>query len=66
MGAVLNAADEIAVSSFLCGKLSFLGISETVEQVYDKMSFAKSYTRLDDILSADKEARSLAKAIIDK
>ena len=66
MGAVLNAADEIAVSSFLSEKLSFLGISDTVEEVYEKMSFAKDYTSLDDILSADKESRRIATEIIEK
>lgn len=66
MGAVLNAADEVAVSAFLEGKLSFLGISDTVASVYEKMSFAHFYTSLDDIILADRQARELTLSLINK
>jgi 1-deoxy-D-xylulose-5-phosphate reductoisomerase len=64
MGAVLNAADEIAVEAFLEGKLSFVGISEAVERTFERMEHAKECTVLDDIISADREARAIAKEII--
>ena len=64
MGAVLNAADEVAVDAFLSGRLSFLGISEVVSETFDKMLYAKSITSLDDIFGIDREARLLASKII--
>lgn len=60
MPAVLNAADEVAVSAFLSEKLSFLGISEVVEKVFLKLSDRQSETGLDGIIAADREARKLA------
>ena len=60
MPAILNAADEIAVAAFLDGRLSFLGISEVVEEVFDALSDCRHLTDLSDILSADKRARAVA------
>lgn len=60
MPAVLNAADEVAVSAFLSEKLSFLGIAEVVEKVFLKLSDRQSETGLDGIIAADREARKLA------
>ena len=64
MGAVLNAADEVAVSAFLGGKIGFLGISDTVLAVYEKMLYAKELRSIDEILAADAESRKLARSII--
>lgn len=64
MGAVLNAADEEAVSAFLAGKLSFVGISRVVINTYEKMTGALSLSSLDDILEAAAEARKIAKSYI--
>ena len=64
MGAVLNAADEVAVGAFLEGRLGFLGICETVERVYERMLYTKEYKSIESILSADAEAREIAKSII--
>jgi 1-deoxy-D-xylulose-5-phosphate reductoisomerase len=61
----LNAADEIAVAAFLERKLSFLGIPEVIERVLErtpKMRFAK----MDDVLTADAEARRMAKEEVDR
>ena len=60
MPAVLNAADEIAVSEFLSERLSFTGISEVVEKTFDKLLYAKDINALEGILSMDKEARVTA------
>jgi 1-deoxy-D-xylulose-5-phosphate reductoisomerase len=56
----LNAADEIAVAAFLDGKLPFLGIAETIEEVLDKMP-GGPLGNIDDVLAADAEARRLAR-----
>ena len=64
MGAVVNAADEVAVGAFLDGDIGFLDISDKVLSVYEKMSYAKNLDSIEDILSADAEARRVAKSLI--
>jgi 1-deoxy-D-xylulose-5-phosphate reductoisomerase len=66
MPAVLNASDEIAVAAFLSEKLSFLGISEVVGEVFSSMTGKSSVTSLEGIIDADREARALAEKIISK
>jgi 1-deoxy-D-xylulose-5-phosphate reductoisomerase len=56
----LNAADEVAVAAFLERKLPFLGISAVVEKVLDRMPRMK-FQKMEDVLSADAEARRMAK-----
>ncbi len=56
--AVLNAANEEAVSAFLNRKISFYSITEIVEDIVDKLSGAALSSSLDDILAYDKEARA--------
>ncbi len=65
MPAVVNAADEVAVEAFLNGKIGFMDISDTVLETYSVMSYASSVVDLDGIISADREARRIAKSIID-
>jgi 1-deoxy-D-xylulose-5-phosphate reductoisomerase len=55
----LNAADEVAVAAFLQRQLPFTGISEAIERVLGRMPRAKLAT-MDDVFSADAEARRLA------
>ncbi len=64
MPAVLNAANEIAVESFLHEKINFGKISDTVIKVTDRLSLLSGNNTLDDILAADKEAREVARDII--
>ena len=64
MPAVLNASDEVAVEAFLAEKLSFLGISDAVSRVYEKMSWAKNEKTLEGIILADREARRIARECI--
>ena len=64
MGAVLNAADEIAVGAFLEEKIGFTDIYDTVESVFNRMSDARSVSDLDGIIAADRAARALAKEYI--
>ena len=56
----LNAADEVAVAAFLERKLPFLGIPEVVERVLGRMPRLK-LQKMEDVLSADGEARRMAK-----
>jgi 1-deoxy-D-xylulose-5-phosphate reductoisomerase len=56
----LNAADEIAVAAFLERKLPFQGIPEVVERVLGRMPRMK-LQKMEDVLSADAEARRIAK-----
>ena len=58
MPAVLNAANEVAVSAFLVDKLSFKGISRVVAEAVDALSVYKNCKTLSEILDADKHART--------
>jgi 1-deoxy-D-xylulose-5-phosphate reductoisomerase len=54
-----NAANEIAVAAFLGGRLPFLGIAATVEEVLAEVDGAPARD-LDELVEADREARRLA------
>lgn len=64
MPAVVNAANEVAVAAFLAGSITFLRISDTVEQTYARMGHAAGAETLGEILSMDREARSVAARIL--
>lgn len=64
MPAVINAADEVAVAAHLSGEISFLEISEVVIRTYEEMLHAKELSTLEEIISADREARQIAEKII--
>jgi 1-deoxy-D-xylulose-5-phosphate reductoisomerase len=55
----LNAANEVAVSAFLEGRLSWLGIAGVVEETLSQHEQAR-FENLDDVLVADAEARRVA------
>jgi 1-deoxy-D-xylulose-5-phosphate reductoisomerase len=55
-GAVLNAANEAAVGSFLQGRLAFLDIARVCRSVLDQHSYSPSPT-LDELMAADCWAR---------
>jgi len=55
----LNAADEVAVAAFLEHRLPFLGIPEVIESVLARTPRTR-FSSIDDVLSADAEARRLA------
>ena len=59
----LNAADEIAVEAFLAGKLPFLGIPRTIEQVL-ALTAGGSPASIPEVLSADADARRSAQEIV--
>ncbi|HWM24202.1 MAG TPA: 1-deoxy-D-xylulose-5-phosphate reductoisomerase [Chthoniobacterales bacterium] len=61
--AVLNAANEVAVSSFLDRKISFPSIWQVVEQVMNRHT-SVAHPDLDAILRADQWARAEASAAV--
>lgn len=62
MPAVMNAANEVAVSAFLAGKIKFLSIPKVVLEVMSGHTVIK-YKDLREILEADRWARSKAKEL---
>jgi 1-deoxy-D-xylulose-5-phosphate reductoisomerase len=61
--AVLNAANEVAVASFLDGRLKFLEIAEIVAATLERTDNGDE-TDLDAILDADAQARKIAAELI--
>jgi 1-deoxy-D-xylulose-5-phosphate reductoisomerase len=59
----LNAADEIAVAAFLEGRIPFLGIPRTIEQVLQITSGPRP-TSILEVLQADLAARESAREVI--
>lgn len=58
MPAVMNGANEAAVSDFLAGKIGFLDIPRRIAEAMDRHKLI-SKPVLEDILAADKEGRGL-------
>ncbi len=63
MPCIVNAANEVVVDAFLHDRISFLGMSEVIEQTMGKVSFVKSPT-YDDYVATDAEARRVASCMI--
>lgn len=63
MACIVNAANEVVVSAFLHDKISFLQMSEIIEQTMSKVSFIKTPT-YEDYVATDAEARRVAESII--
>jgi 1-deoxy-D-xylulose-5-phosphate reductoisomerase len=61
----LNAADEIAVAAFLERRLPFLGIPEVIERVLARTPKTR-FEKMDDVLTADAEARRMAKEEVER
>ena len=57
--AVLNAANEVAVSAFLDGRLRYTGISEIIEHVLGRAASVPADS-LEIVLDADRNARRIA------
>lgn len=62
---VMNAANEIAVKSFLNGTLPFVKIPELIRNTMDKVSFIQAPT-LEDILNTDREGRRVAEEMVSR
>lgn len=65
MPCILNAANEIAVEQFLQDRVSFLGMSDVIEQTMQRVSFIEKPS-LDDYFTTDIEAREIAIDIINQ
>lgn len=63
-GALLNAANEIAVSAFLQGRLRFLDIPALIARTLDSIAVTRADT-LDVLLAADAQARAVATRHLD-
>ncbi len=62
-GAVLNAANEVAVDAFLAGRLGFPGIPEVIARTMARLP-AREAADLESILEADRRAREVARSVI--
>lgn len=62
-GAVLNAANEVAVEAFRQGRIPYLAIAEVVGEVLESSNFQEEYS-LESILEVDLEARRLAENVV--
>jgi len=60
--AILNAANEIAVDSFLNGKITFTRIADVVEQTLEQLDYETAVS-MSVILAADAQARQVAKEL---
>ncbi len=61
--AVLNAANEVAVSGFLEGRIGFLEIARVVEETLEDLP-GLPFSCLGDVHAADEQARRRARALI--
>ena len=62
----MNGANEVAVAAFLDGEIGFTDIYTTVINTFGQLTAHKTTTSLDGIIAADREARAIAKAEINK
>jgi 1-deoxy-D-xylulose-5-phosphate reductoisomerase len=62
---VFNAANEIAVSEFIAGRISFLDISRIVSSCLER-EWRNLNSTLDDVILIDNQARKTAREIIGK
>jgi len=65
MPCIINAANEIAVAGFLNQNVSFLGMSEIIEQSMQQIAYIERPV-LDDYLNTDRETRIFAQNLIQK
>jgi 1-deoxy-D-xylulose-5-phosphate reductoisomerase len=62
---ILNAANEIAVEAFLAQRLPFVRIAGLIEDTIEHVD-RFSPSSIDDVLALDREARSVARAAIER
>ena len=61
--ALLNAANEIAVESFLDGRIAFTAIAEVIESVLSEAD-VEPLSSLDQVYAADIESRAAARRLV--
>jgi 1-deoxy-D-xylulose-5-phosphate reductoisomerase len=63
-GAVMNAAEEVAFHAFCHSRIGFLQMADIAEQVMDEMASYDLPADMDDVFSADAEARRRAEEAV--
>lgn len=63
MPCIVNAANEVVVAAFLQDKISFLGMSDVIEQTMSKVAFMKE-PAYEDYVATDAEARRVAQGLL--
>lgn len=63
MPCILNAANEVVVDAFLKDKISFLSMSDVIENCMEKITFVKN-PKLEDYINTDRETRMLANELL--
>ena len=63
MACIVNAANEVVVSAFLRDRISFLRMSEVIEQTMGKVLFIQT-PAYEDYVATDAEARRIAESLI--
>ncbi|MDF0697721.1 1-deoxy-D-xylulose-5-phosphate reductoisomerase [Rhizobium sp. MC63] len=63
-GAVLNGAKEVALQAFIEGRLSFLAMADITERVMDDLAHLPPAAGMDDVFSADSQARQRASELM--
>jgi len=63
MPCIVNAANEVVVDAFLKDKISFLGMSDVIEQTMGKVVYIKEPT-YEDYVATDAEARRVALSLL--
>ena len=65
MPCIVNAANEVAVASFLHNRVSFLGMSEVIEKAMQTVAYVKTPT-YEDYVATDAETRRITAELIAK
>ena len=65
MPCIVNAANEVVVDAFLHDRITFLGMSDVIERVMQRVSFV-ARPEYDDYVATDAEARRVAGELVDK
>lgn len=63
MPCIVNAANEVVVAAFLKDNISFLGMSDVIEQTMSKVTYIKEPT-YEDYVATDAEARRVASDLL--
>lgn len=63
MPCIVNAANEVVVAAFLQDRISFLGMSDVIEQTMSKVAYIKDPV-YEDYVATDAEARRQASALL--
>lgn len=63
MPCIVNAANEVVVAAFLKDQISFLGMSDVIEQTMGKVGYIKEPT-YEDYVATDAEARRIASSLL--